>query len=249
MARIRPTLILTLSLALGAAAAALAPIDARPALAGDANKDLKEAEKLKKRRDAFREKLKKEGKFPFYDLSYAADQKACKESRWSQTDPPPVSAADLSEEKGHQFWATWSVDVTKGQGIEIRVIKMLHKPSPTQKGVYEFKKIGQTVDVADDGKMIQGFYDETRKEFTNLVEAKCVKPTKKSIGPTKMFCSIFGTNTESQKRERKDFYVWTGPNTTWLTIVTFSDKYLDEPGILDKAAEFIGTWRELKAPD
>ena len=249
MARIRSIFVLAAAAVLGGALFATysAHIASPPSARAADDKDAKKAEKLKAKRDAFRTKLKEAGKFPFFDMSYAADQKAVQETRWTQTDPPPF--ADVSEEKGGQFWAVWSPDITKGWGVEIRVIKYIHK-SLDGKSEFSmnFEHAGKTCKTADKKAMIEGFYEDWLKQARDVVESKCVEPKKKKVGPTEMWASIVGTDPEAGKRERRDFYLWTDANTTWIAVVRFNDKYLDDPGILEKAEEFIGTIRDLKPP-
>lgn len=246
MPRVRPILVLAAAAVLGATFAAALP-DPPAARAAD-DKDVKKAQALKAKRDAFRKKLKEAGKHPFFDLSYAADQKAVQETRWTQTDPPPF--ADVSEEKGGQFFAVWSPDITKGFGIEIQVVKYLHK-QPNSTGGYNvtFEHVGMTCSTADKAKMIEGTWKDWMKQVKEPVEAKCQEPKKKKVGPADTWASVVGTEPQGGKRERRDFYAWADGGSTWIAIVKFSDKFLDDPLILAKAEEYIGTWKDPKAPN
>jgi hypothetical protein len=249
MSRIRPTLILALA-ALGGAALSIAA-DPAPLLAKDEKKkddakDAKKAADLKKDRDAYREKVKKEGKLPFFDLSYAADPVKIEDTRWTQNDPPHPQA---EEDKGLQLNAMWSASAQQQGGITVRVNKFIHT-SPDGKSVYSytFEKAGIQCKTAEIGKMTEGFYEDWKKELKDVVEKKCKAPDKCKVGPASTYASVVGTDPEAQKRERRDIYTWLGPNTTWAAIVTISDKYLDDPAIMKKAEEFIGSFKELKAP-
>lgn len=210
----------------------------------DAAKEAKEAAELKAKRDKFRDKLITDGKMPFYDLSYVADPKAAQETRWSQSNPPHPQA---EEEKGLQFAASFKVSASQEGGIDIRGHKFIHKSLDGKSEYsYKFDRAGFDCKTADMKKMCEGFFTEWKKEMVDVREEKCVEPKKSSVGPADVFASVIGTNKESQKRERRDFYAWTGPNTSWFLIVTFSDKWLDEPAILVKAEEFVKTIKECK---
>jgi len=240
----RFALVAALSAALGgvAATAVLPP----PVWAGD--KDLKKLEALKAKREEFRKKKKEEGKFPFFDLSYAADTKSMKETRWTQTDPPPFQ--EVSEDKGGQFFATFSPDITKGSAIEIKAIKYIHGDS-VKKLEYSmnFEHAGISCKCADKDKMIEGFYLDEKRRMKDVIEDKCVEPKKAKVGPAKAYASVTGTDAQSGKRKRVDFYMWTDPNVTWILIVEINDKFIDEEGITDKAEDLIRSIKPLKAPD
>lgn len=245
MSSIRTALVLALAAFAGAALAAPLPVFAKDD--PKAAKEAKDAEALKKRRNEYREKLKtKEGKLPFFDLSYAADPVKIKDTRWTQSDPPHPQA---KEEDGMQLNATWSASQQQQGGIRVQVYKMIHKSLDGKSEFsYPFTNAGKQPKCADQSGMTEGFFLEWKKTMGDVVEKKCVEPKKSGVGPASQFASVIGTDKESQKRERRDVYTWLGPNATWVTLVTFSDKYLDDPAILAKAEEFIDSFKELKPP-
>lgn len=239
-------LFLTTAAALLAAATGLVVIPERRAYAGD---KVAEAAALAKKRDEFRKKRKEEQKLPFLDLSYAADLKVCKETRWTQTDPPHPEA---TEESGMQFRAGWSPDITKGGGISVTAYKWIHK-SPDGKSVYtyEFKLLGTKCNTSESDKMMENFYAEDLKKLNpdDNQKTKCKKPAKKKVGPpTEMWASAWGTDPESKKRTRRDTYMWVDGGATWMIFAEFDEKYLDDPEIMDKAEDFIASIKPLKPP-
>jgi len=256
MARTRTTLIVTVAALFGGLAASAA-LDARPVFAKDtpkdtakdakdAAKDAQDAAALKKKRDDFRAARKKEGKLPFLDLSYAADPVAIKDTRWTQTDPPHPQA---KEETGTQLSAGWSASTTQPGGISVVVNKYIHKSlDGKSEFTFNFEKAGITCKTADKAKMAEGFFMDWKKEL-KADDAKCTPPKDSNVGPADTYASVAGTDPVAQKRTRKDLYVWTGPNTTWVALVEFSDRFVDDKDILAKAAAFIGSFKKLKAPD
>lgn len=215
--------------------------------AAEAGDDVKKALELKKKRDAFRKKLKDDQKLPFFDLSYAADLKVCKDLRWTQTDPPPFQ--EVKEEQGGQFFAVWSPDITKGTGIVIKAIKMVHKLGNSEYS-NEFKYIGKKVKCSDDDGILEGYYEDfkivAKPDERQL--AKCIAPKKRKVGPADGYASVWGTDPETKKPTRQDFYKWKSGNETWVVIAEFNEKFLDDPDILEKAEELIRSIKELKPP-
>lgn len=241
MNRARFVLLLAAAAALGGVTASAA----LPAFAG--GNDVKKIEALRKKRDDYRKKQKDAGKLPFFDLSYAADPKAVQETRWSQTDPP---TSDAKEYEGLQFNAAWSPDITKGGAIRMFVQKFPHK-TEDGKGKYtmNWEHAGKTCDCSDSDAMLLGKYLNEKRQMKDPIEKKCVEPKKRKVGPCDGYASVWGTDSQSQKRTRQDFYKWVDSGATWLITVVFEEKYLDDPGVMEKAEELIKTMRELKAPD
>jgi hypothetical protein len=240
----RKSLVLAASALVGAALGAALPLEARSALAGDLNKDLKDAEALKKKRDTFREKLKKEGKFPFFDLTHAADQKVAQETRWSSDD---MKSDKALEEPGPQLHAVWSASTTQQGGIDVMIHKFLHNSlDGKSEYTYTFEKAGKKAKTNDKKGIAEGFYLEWMKELKDPVPTKCKEPKKTTVGPAELYATVVGTDPASQRRVRWDLYIWTGPNTTYFTKVEIGDKYLDDPDIMKKAEDFIGSIKEIK---
>jgi hypothetical protein len=239
----RPQFLLVLACA--AALGGLLASATVPALAGN---DVKEMEALKAKRDKYRKGLKEKGKMPFFDLSHAADPAKVQETRWTQSDPPPYQGVE--EEKGVQFHAVWSPDITKGSPITVMIQKFIHK-SPDGKSVYSlpFDHAGMKPECSDDDAMLDGFFLDTKRKMKEVKDEKCQKPKKTNVGPADGFASVVGLDPDSNKRERLDFYKWKTTNVTWIAKVTYEEKVMDDKDIIIKGEEFMKTITKLKPPE
>lgn len=210
----------------------------------------KDPVKLKEKRDAFRKKQEDAGVLCYYDLTYGVDRgpkdKPKIDSRWSRN----AHHSDAKEDEGIQFSLTFADSrFPEGSAITFRVQKFLHKKGNSEFNV-PFEHAGKSPKTADKNGMIEGFYAEYANTFKDLVKDKCVAPKKVKIGPADLFASVVGTSPNSGKRERMDFYIWQGPNTTWACTVIFAGTLQEKSADFeDKVEEVLKGHKELKAPD
>ena len=225
------------ALAAGAVVATLPPA----ALAKD------DAAERKEKRDAYKKKLKEEKKLPYHDLSYFVDVGTAKETRWTQTDPPPFD--DLSEKKGGQFFATFALKEGSPPVVRVTIQKFLAKDGNTSYSL-PFEYAGYSADCGDKKKMITGFYEDWIKKNTEPLKDKCDEPKKAAAaGPADLFATAVATDKESKKRERRDWYAWLGEGATWIAQFSYPDYEMVEKGKLnERVAEFMKYTKEAKPP-
>jgi hypothetical protein len=206
--------------------------------------------KLKADRDAFRKKMKEKKVWCYFDLSYGVDSTKV-DSRWSAPDPP---VSDAKEDEGIQFKAAFSAPAAaEGAAIDILIIKFPHKAVKDGKGVKytrEFPRAGKTVDCSDMKGMVDGFYLDQFKTYTEHAKDKCVEPTKaKAAGPADYWGSVTGMNPEAKVKERSDYFGWLGPNITWIAIVTYKGVYVAKAeDFTDKVFDLMKATKELDPP-
>lgn len=206
--------------------------------------------KLKEDREKFRKKQEEAGINCYLDMTYGVDRgpkdKPKIDSRWSKT----TTQEDWKEDKGPQFRIVFSdPKVTDGSGIVFFVQKFIHKQGNSEFNV-PFEHAGKSPKTADKNGMIEGFYAEYANSFKDLIKEKCVQPKKVKKGPADLFASVVGTAPGSGKRERMDFYIWQGPNTTWAVTVTYTGLCQDKSeSFEDKVDDVLKAHKELKAPN
>jgi len=230
-----------LAVAAAAALMAAAIVSAEPA-AVFAKDD---AAERKAKREEFKKKLKEDKKLPYHDLSYMVDVGTAKETRWSQTDPPP--AEDLSEKKGVQFYATFTLKEGSPPVVRVVVQKFLAQDGNSTFSL-PFEYAGFSAPCGDKKKMIQGFYEDWIKKNTEPVKGECIEPKKAgAAGPADLFASAVATDKESKKRERRDWYAWLGEGATWIAQFSYPDYEMVEKGKLnERVAEFMKYTKEVK---
>ncbi len=206
--------------------------------------------KRKEDREKYRKKQEDANVLCYFDLTYGVDRgpkdKPKIDSRWSRN----AHASDAKEDEGIQFSLNFADSrFPEGSGISFRVQKFLHKKGNSEFNV-PFEHAGKSPKTADKNGMIEGFYAEYANQFKDLVKDKCVQPKKVKIGPADLFASVVGTAPGSGKRERMDFYIWQGPNTTWACVVVFTGTLQEKAADFEeKVTEVLKAHKELKAPD
>ena len=215
---------------------------ATPALAKktDAEKEKEWKEKVTKKYVE-----KKEGAL-FHDYSHWVDLKSLKDTRWTVTKDLSKMVKDLKAESGPQLHATWTLSAQSGgAAITMLVIKMPHKKGNS---VFNqpFDNIGESIKVADAKKMHDAFYRDWVKASTDVVESKCVEPRKSKVGPASFYACAVATDKESKQREKREWYAWTTPNTTWILQVNYGKDVIDKEAVAEKAEAFVDAIDEVK---
>lgn len=224
-------------------------LSATAASAGDPAKEAREAEAVKAKREKLRKERIDAGDWPYFDLSHNVTAKSSKLSdRWSWSNPPHPQA---TEDKGVQFIAQWENKLGSGADIRVVVQKWEQKNNAAHtKGTFNFDSIGKTVEMTELEKLCDGFSEEWKKKATDVIEDKCVKTKKaKGMGPAAWYACAVGTDAESKKRERHEWFVWQTVNTTWLAEFTYQAITLDKPDWLDYGVDLMKATKALKAPD
>lgn len=231
-------------------ATAVGVVGGAAVLPGHAIAGEKDPVKLKEKRDAYRKKQEEAGINCYLDMTYGVDRgtkdKPKIDSRWSKS----TFESDWKEDKGPQFRIVFSDSkFPEGSGIVFFVQKFIHKQGNSEFSV-PFDHAGKSPKTGDKNGMIEGFYAEYANTLKDLVKDKCVPPKKATVKPADLYASVVGTNPSSTKRERMDFYIWQGPNTTWSVTVTFTGVCQEKSEIFEeKVEEVLKATKELKAPD
>jgi hypothetical protein len=201
-------------------------------------------------RDEVRTEQKERGNLPFFDLSHVVDGKKLGDSRWEQKDPPPYQ--NVSEDKGAQLYMTLPLGAAAdgGWAVEVVVFKMIHS-EPTggnMRSVFSmtFDNIGKTCQVSAWKDVLENTYLDWKKAASDVNDKDCTDPRKSSLGPAKMWASATGTDPETKKRERRDWYVWNAPNVTWLARVRFDQSMLSNDAMLKKGEDLVKAVTQLK---
>jgi hypothetical protein len=207
--------------------------------------------KAKADREALKKELKDKKCWYSYDLVYFVDSTKLKESRWDWKDPPPFK--DVSEKKGGQLLLSLMTSAVGGEvAISIAVQKLpQYELNGSQKSVFSlpFSAWGKSVPVSKIDDMAQGFYEEWTRSATDVIKEKCHPPKKKAVGPAEWYSTAVGTDKDSKKRERHDWYVWgtTGAAVpcTWIGEVTIAEKFIDNDEFVQKSEDVMKNMKEI----
>ncbi len=206
--------------------------------------------KLQTKRDKYREKQESAGIRCYFDLTYGVGagtaEKPSIDSRWTFSSHP----ADAKEESGIQLSAVFADErMADGGAITLRVQKFVHKAGKSEFSV-PFEHAGVSPKTADAKGMIAGYFAEYAAVLKDVVKDRCVEPRKLRIGPAEYFASVVGTSPQTKQRERIDFYLWQGPNTTWVCTFTYTGVFERRSSDFEEKVDAImRAHRELKAPD
>jgi hypothetical protein len=205
-------------------------------------------------RDALRKEYEAAKKYLTQDLTYFVDSSKLKDSRWEISTKLP---AGPDPNQGIMFSADFPsgnpTDATPS--IQFRVFKCAQSVTKDgKKSTYshEFKAWGKSVDLANVKEMAEGYYMEFMASATEPIAAKSKKPDKHEVGPAKLWGCAVGTDKESKKRVRMDWYFWTDANKVasflWWAEVTTADKFIDNKEWIDKIDDLMKNMAEVKDP-
>lgn len=197
-----------------------------------------------------RKEIKDASDMPFLDLSYKVLRKELGgDARWAQVDPPPVQAP--SEESGPQLYLTWDPRQSAEGGwvVEVLVTKLPHKRregnTVSQLSV-AFDRIGKSVLTSEHEKLLEATYEDWKKGAKEVSKADCVEPRGAAgAGPGDEWASCTGTDPDTGKRERRDWYVWKKGDATWLVRVRYDGAMLGEKKVAEKGKELMKALREV----
>ncbi len=182
-------------------------------------------------RDALKKEYLAAKKFPFMDLSYYVDSTKLKDSRWeidTKIEPGP------DPDQGTMFRASFPSGnpTDTSPSISFRVYKCIQQDSAKNtKFIKEFKNWGKTVDVSNTKQMAEGYYWDWYLGATDPVKSKCHVPEKKTIGVADWWGCAVGTDKESKKRVKMDWFVWVSSTRQgswhWNVECETAEKFID----------------------
>jgi hypothetical protein len=205
-------------------------------------------------RDALRKEYAAAKKYLSQDLTYFVDSTKLKDSRWEfQTKiaqgPDPNQGLMIAAD----FPSGNPTDATPS--IQFRIAKCaekITKDGKTSEYSHEFKSWGKSIKLADTKTMAEGYYMEFMASVTDPIAAKSKKSDKREVGPSKYWGCAVGTDKESKKRVRMDWYVWTDANKVasyhWWAEVTTAEKFIDNKEWTDKIDDLMKNVVECKDP-
>jgi hypothetical protein len=237
-------------------AAAAVAISALVALSVDATaKD--DPATIKANREAVRKKFKDAKKYPFGDLSYFCDSTKLKDARWEFRDhAEPTGVDDNHAVFSASFPSGNASDPTPS--IDFLVFRMCHHKDvgggKRQPFSYTFKSWGKSVPISDVKDMATGFYEDWIREAQDVIKDKSQATKKTKVGPADYWGYAVGTDSETKKRVRKDWYLWVDNGGevpfTFIAQFTTADRFIDadDGKWVDKIAELMKSLQELKDP-
>jgi len=205
----------------------------------------------------FGERQAKLGQLPFRDQAYGVAAALAKETGW--TAPSKLYVFEPSTAAGPVYFATWgSGKKAEAQPSVVVVVERyvrgdVKSPQTTKVGdadipnsdafalaqalAREWAK-GLEAPAPADGAPAAADASTKDAEFDRQ---SCVEATKKQSGVATVFAARQGRVTATKKRERREWFGWSGQDASWIVCVRYDESVISKSnGAMTKGAYFVG---------
>ncbi len=175
----------------------------------------------------FGERQAKLGQLPFLDQAFGVARALAKEAGW--TAPTKRYTFKPSTASGPVFWSTWASGrkAEAQPGVVIVVTRYTHSEGTTKVGDLDVansdalalvKALSQAWAAGLDkpAPAAEGAPADSAAKEAEADRLACVDAAKKKTGVATVFAAAQGRLTAAKKRERREWYAWTGSDAEWI---------------------------------